>query len=200
MPPKVQIPKEKILQTALKLIISEGYEAVNIKRLAKELGCSTQPVSWTFGNMGNFRKELFEYALHYMNEKMKPGGKNPVAGFAVVGETYVNMAYDEPNLIRYLRMDTKGLVALGGIGAVFDENKNRYLKEALKEALNISEELVTGFITTVIVYTQGLVTLIIDKTVDYSREHAIHMLRNAGIIYMIYAGVPKEKAETFFKD
>lgn len=45
MPPKTQIPKEMILKTGLDLVIREGYEVINIKRLAKEIGCSTQPIS-----------------------------------------------------------------------------------------------------------------------------------------------------------
>ena len=51
MPPKTQIPKEKILRTGLDLVIREGYEVINIKRLAQEIGCSTQPISWSFGNI-----------------------------------------------------------------------------------------------------------------------------------------------------
>lgn len=198
MPPKVQIPKERILETGLQLIIREGHEAVNIKRLARELCSSTQPISWTFGNMENYRTELFAYALHYMNDKMKPEGENPVAGFATVGETYLNMAYDEPNLIRYLRSDTSGLVAQGGIGAIFDEEKSKFLREALEKSLGISKELAHGFMTTMVIYTQGLVTLITDGTVHYSREQTQKMLRDVGVVYLVYAGVPAEKAESLF--
>ena len=42
MPAKKQIPKSMILSAALKLLKEHGYEAVTIKQLAKELGCSTQ--------------------------------------------------------------------------------------------------------------------------------------------------------------
>ena len=65
MSPRVQIPKEKILETALQLLIRDGHEAITIKAVAKELGTSTQPISWTFGNMENFRTALAEYALNY---------------------------------------------------------------------------------------------------------------------------------------
>lgn len=41
MPPKVRISKEKILETSLKMIIEEGYQAVNIKSVAAKIGCST---------------------------------------------------------------------------------------------------------------------------------------------------------------
>ncbi len=200
MPPKTQIPKEKILDTALQLVIREGYEVINIKRLAKELGCSTQPISWSFGNMEAFREELFRYALNYMNSKMRPNGTNPVAALFSVGETYVNMAFDEPNLIRYLRKDSKGLVNLGGIGAVFDEEKNKSLREALSRVVGISDEKVREFMNTVVIYTQGLVTFIIDGTITVSREEAMRMLEGVGVMHLVYAGIPYERASVLFKD
>lgn len=200
MPPKTQIPKEKILDTALQLVIREGYEVINIKRLAKELGCSTQPISWSFGNMEAFREELFRYALNYMNSKMRPNGTNPVAALFSVGETYVNMAFDEPNLIRYLRKDSKGLVNLGGIGAVFDEEKNKSLREALSRVVGISDEKVREFMDTVVIYTQGLVTFIIDGTITVSREEAMRMLEGVGVMHLVYAGIPHERASVLFKD
>lgn len=200
MPPKTQIPKEKILDTALQLVIREGYEVINIKRLAKELGCSTQPISWSFGNMEAFREELFRYALNYMNSKMRPNGINPVAALFSVGETYVNMAFDEPNLIRYLRKDSQGLVNLGGIGAVFDEEKNKSLREALSRVVGISEEKAREFMNTVVIYTQGLVTFIIDGTITVSREEAMGMLEGVGVMHLVYAGIPYERALVLFKD
>lgn len=200
MPPKTQIPKEKILDTALQLVIREGYEVINIKRLAKELGCSTQPISWSFGNMEAFREELFRYALNYMNSKMRPNGINPVAALFSVGETYVNMAFDEPNLIRYLRKDSQGLVNLGGIGAVFDEEKNKSLREALSRVVGISEEKAREFMNTVVIYTQGLVTFIIDGTITVSREEAMGMLEGVGVMHLVYAGIPYERASVLFKD
>ena len=51
MPRSVQITKEKILTAALDVLIRDGYLAVNIKSIAKELKCSTQPIAWQFGNI-----------------------------------------------------------------------------------------------------------------------------------------------------
>ena len=48
---KTQISKEVILEAALKMLIRDGYSAINIKTLSKEIGCSTQPLVWHFDNM-----------------------------------------------------------------------------------------------------------------------------------------------------
>ena len=48
MPTRPKIPKETILQHALDMLIQDGYSSINIKTLAKKIGCSTQPISWHF--------------------------------------------------------------------------------------------------------------------------------------------------------
>ena len=94
MPPKVQIPKDRILETALQLLIRDGHEAITIKAVAKELGTSTQPISWTFGNMENFRTALAEYALNYANQKMFSDSDDPMKSYRKVGTGYIDMALD----------------------------------------------------------------------------------------------------------
>lgn len=82
---KTQISKEVILQKGLELLIRDGYSSVNIKSLAKEIGCSTQPLVWHFENMEGLRKALSEYALNYANSKMCPTADNAIAAFEQVG-------------------------------------------------------------------------------------------------------------------
>ena len=40
-----------ILGAALRVLMEGGTEAVNVKSLAAELGCSTQPIYLSFDNM-----------------------------------------------------------------------------------------------------------------------------------------------------
>ena len=47
--------EEDILQTALEIVTQDGYAALNIKAVAKKLGCSTAPISWQFGGMEGLR-------------------------------------------------------------------------------------------------------------------------------------------------
>lgn len=129
--PRVQITREMILDTALGLLIREGHEKVTIKSVANALGCSTQPISWTFSNMENFRSALAEYALEYANEKMLSGSDNTLEEYGRVGIAYIDMAFDEPNLIRFLRSDEKKLISGGGFGQSFDGNAQSERRDAL---------------------------------------------------------------------
>ena len=56
---KTQITKEIILETALQMLIRDGYGAITVKTLAAEIGCSTQPTVWHFENMNGFRQAFF---------------------------------------------------------------------------------------------------------------------------------------------
>lgn len=85
MPSNPKIPKATILKHALDMLIQDGYSSINIKSLARRIGCSTQPISWHFGNMVNFRNALTEYALHYANEKMLSASEGMPA-FSNVGK------------------------------------------------------------------------------------------------------------------
>ena len=63
---KTQISKELILETAFRLLVRDGESAVNIKSLAREIGCSTQPIAWHFGNMEGFRTEFLDYCVRFL--------------------------------------------------------------------------------------------------------------------------------------
>jgi AcrR family transcriptional regulator len=115
MPSSPRIQKEVILSTALDILIREGYSAINIKRIAGALGCSTQPISWQFGGMDGFREALTDAAMDYVNRKIQPTAPDIVAAFEQTGEVYVDMAIDEPHLFRFICMGESGRPVEGGI-------------------------------------------------------------------------------------
>ncbi len=66
---KTRITKEHILQAAMQILLREGYASINIKTLAAEIGCSTQPIVWHFENMAGFQKAFLEYCIAYTKEQ-----------------------------------------------------------------------------------------------------------------------------------
>ena len=99
MPARKQITRERILNAAMKLLREQGYEAVNIKRLAGELGCSTQPVYLSFSGMEELREALIPLAVKEFEEYMKSGG-----AVRLYGMKYIYCAREEPHLFRFLFM------------------------------------------------------------------------------------------------
>lgn len=81
MPSSPKVQKETILQTAYEMLLRDGYGGINIKTIANELGCSTQPISRQFGSMEGFRRELLFYCLDRMKTFFRPEGENAAVGF-----------------------------------------------------------------------------------------------------------------------
>ncbi len=102
MPARKQITKERILQAALSLLKEQGFEAVTIKQLAAELGCSTQPVYLSFTGMDELRNELIPLAMQEFEACMK--NSSPDGIIRLYDLSYVEFARQEPRLFRFLFM------------------------------------------------------------------------------------------------
>ena len=199
MPSSPKIQKEVILNTALEILIREGYSAINIKRIAGELGCSTQPISWQFGGMEGFRKELAEYAMSYAREKMTPAADNFVAAFAGSGLACIDLAIDAPNLFRFLFMGEGGSSADGGFEHFLSYDRNATMLQGLTEFLHITWEQANAFISTMIIYTHGMASLIVSGIVKEDKETAHRMVMETGISFLRSFGRSEAEVQTLFK-
>ena len=136
---KTQISKEVILEAALRMLIRDGYAAINIKTLSKEIGCSTQPLVWHFGNMEGLRKALAAYALEYSNSKMRPTAENALAAFEQVGAAYIQIAVAAPNLFRFLYLEGYSGLPSDQLDALITDSDNAALVKRISKEFNITK-------------------------------------------------------------
>ena len=176
MAPKVKISKERILETSLKMIIEEGYQAVTIKSVAKTLGCSTQPVSWHFGNMDNFREELLNTAVLYANKKMTSDYNDPLEALWHIGASYIDMAINEPNLFRFVYMGECGIYNRGEFSSMFTDKGNSALIDKLSIDKLIDKTLAGEFVQKLIIYTHGIASLLTAGVINADKKTALLML------------------------
>ena len=106
MPARKQIPKEKILSAALELLREGGMEAVNVKALARRLGCSTQPIYLSFPGMEELRAELTTRAVGFFTQELE---KRDASAADLFGMPYICFAREEKELFRYLFMRSNAL-------------------------------------------------------------------------------------------
>ncbi len=188
MPSSPKIPKKLILEYALKMLIREGYAALNIKALAKEIGCSTQPISWQFGNMDGFRNELTKYALEYANKKMLSSASNGMKGFSNIGIAYVSLAFDEPNLFKYLYMSGESGYQAGGFDILVNVRDNAIMVDQIADNLKIPRENVSSFSRSTMIYTHGLACFVASGVITSSKEEVIEMVNQAARTFLSEAG------------
>ena len=194
MPTSPKIPKETILQHALDMLIEEGYSSINIKMLANRIGCSTQPISWHFGNMENFRNALTEYALNYANEKMLSASEGMLA-FANVGIGYINLAFDEPNLFRYLYMSGESGYYAGGFEILTSADTNSAMIEQIANQLGTSADKVSEFFRKTIIYTHGLACFVVSGLIKSTKEELYAMVEQGADGFLLQAGFVLNKEE-----
>ena len=193
-----RIPKDQILDAALKMLIRDGYDSINIKTLAKELGCSTQPISWHFGSMPNLRKELTEAAFQYADKKMIPPPDDVVAidRFREMGNRYIDLAYDEPNLARFLTEAHEGHTFAEQFIEILDRSMDETMSRQIADVLSVSVDQAEHLIQTLMLYVQGLVTMILsDRAQLEPKEVAYEMIQRVGRNYMIGIGADMKRAD-----
>lgn len=178
MPRSVQITKEKILVAAIDILIRDGYYAVNIKSIAKELKCSTQPIAWQYGNMDNMREALTQEAVIYANQKMMPTSTNCIEAFWQIGYAYINLAFDTPNLFRFVYMGESKNYCRGGFNSILTDKGNAALIDKLYQYLNISREQADMLFQRMLVYTHGIVSLVVAGVLNCTKEQVYSIVKD----------------------
>ncbi len=180
---KSTVTAQQLLDAGLQIIISQGYSAVTIKSVAGALGCSTQPIAWVFGNIDTYRRELRRHATAYMHSKMAGSSSQHAAK---AGYAYIDMAIDEPNLIRYLRSDEKDLRQSGGIAFIFDREKSLQRHQYWEKALGIGPEAAEAFVTFCVLHTEGIVSMLLSGVLPPDRREAYRLLEEGSTAYAMY--------------
>lgn len=199
MPSSPKIKREDMLQAALEIVIENGYAALNIKAVAGRLGCSTAPISWQFGGMDGLREELIPFAEQYVERTYYSVDDNEVATFEQRGKGTVDMALEKPNLFRFLYMgDRKQLLSTGFELQNNNQDGNSEFSK-MAAVLGISLEQALDFAMTMMVYTQGMGTLVASRIVTDTKENMYHMLHNTGRTYLKGLGVSDRIIQELFE-
>ena len=189
MPSSPRIKKEDMLQAALELVARDGYAALNIKAVARELGCSTAPISWQFGGMDGLREELIPFAEQYVEYKYYSRNENEVVAFEQRGRGTIDLALENPNLFRFLYTGERSQILSTGFQLQTNNPDTDNMYQKMAELLEITLNQVVDFATTMMVYTQGIGTLIASGIVKDTKENMYRMLHNTGLTYLKGLGV-----------
>ena len=170
MPAKKQVTREMILAAALKLLREQGYEAVNLKQLAKALDCSTQPVYLSFSGMDELRRALIPLAVAEFERYMKAGSEDGVV--CLYGMRYIAFAKEEPYLFRFLFMR---YIAFSEIRQVLLPMIERSI-EKLMAAYHIGHEETDILHDQLWMHAHGIASMIATDFCDWNMDKVERML------------------------
>lgn len=127
MPPKAKITRDMILEAAFDLVRAEGQEALNVRAVARRLGCSTQPVLYNFATVEELKAAVYEKADAYHTAYILPRAGEGADALLELGLNYVRFGHEQRRLFRFLfesnrfgGMDLQGLLAGPGVGRLVD--------------------------------------------------------------------------------
>lgn len=102
MPPKIRITPQMITQAAFDIVRSEGAEALNARRIAQKLDCSTQPVLYSFKTVDEIRTEVYRMADEFHTGYIMPAEDVQISPLMALGLNYIRFGHEEKHLFRFL--------------------------------------------------------------------------------------------------
>ena len=182
---KTTISKEVILEAALTMLIRDGYATINIKTLAAEIGCSTQPIVWHFENMEGLRGALAGYAGEYAMKQAagkQTAGKKPanaVTQFEQMGKAYIHMAIKEPNLFKYLYLGERPLGKPFGLKGIAGQKEGREMLVGIARETGLTEVQAARCIQNTIFYSHGIATMVATGVFYAPEKKLLEMIHDA---------------------
>ena len=176
---KTQISKEVILASAFDMLLEEGYAAINITRLAKKIGCSTQPIAWHFGNMETLRAELLTYCLEFLRDRFAVEETSVSGALDGIAYRYVELAFDYPNLYKYLYMSEQDGAKMADMAQTLRaENRDKVIHTIEKE-YGIAAVEAEKYLLNLQLYVHGIASFAVTKVAFLSKEQAMKMIHDA---------------------
>ena len=174
MPKSTTITQEIIIETAFEMVRKEGFTVLSARNIAKQIGCSTQPIYWCYKNMDDLKAEICKKAPPFL--------QNVVLSYSKTGNTlldlglgYVRMAHTEPALFKAFYMDNVTNVKLTDI---FPESER--VVEIMKnseECQNISDQELKNDIAKGWMLAHGIASLVAVGMLVYDEDKILEILK-----------------------
>lgn len=179
MPSNPKIQRETILETAFLILVQDGFREVTIKNVAAQLGCSTQPISWQFGNMENFRAELLDYCIDRVSAYFffEEGSAESIVEHIVSG--YIDLAMDTPNLYHYLYMGDLDGAKMGALARSLHGSSLDTLQRIVAETYGISYAAAQRCMRDLELYVHGVAAYAATGFITLSKDEIMDMTRSA---------------------
>lgn len=174
MPPKTRIQKEDIIQVAFDIVRAEGLEALNARRIAKELNCSVQPIFSNFSNMEELKQIVVQKAYDTYYAYITTVNEND-EDYKSVGVNLIKLAKEEPKLFQILFMsphETSYSIF------ITDDESYQYIESTIEKrfSMKMTKESIASFHSKMWFFTHGIASLVASKTCFFTDEEISQLL------------------------
>lgn len=182
MPAKRKIQKEDILQASISIISHEGLGALNARKLAKKLGCSTQPLFYIYENMDDLKKDVIDEIVKIFDREVLKSETGQLE-YKDIGINYICFAKEEPELFKLMFNNDMNEEAFGFINLFHSANK---IFETISKQTGMSNEDAKQFHLRMWLYVNGIASLVAHQTVEFNDEEIAGLLKDQYISMLLY--------------
>lgn len=175
MPPKAKFTKEEVVEAALYIVKTDGFEALTARALGTHLGSSARPIFTVFKNMEEVHQAVIESAKALYKEYVNKGLKeeHPFKG---VGTQYILFSANEPKLFQLLFMtEQPQMPDLSNVLPVIEESYDEILL-SIQADYGISKPLAEKLYHHLWIYTHGIATLCATKMCRFTGDEISSMI------------------------
>lgn len=172
---KEMITKDMILDTAFAIARKEGMENVTARKLASQIGCSTQPIFRVYVNMNELYADIFQRAIDDFGTYYENFDSRTDTPFIHLGLAYINYAKEEQKLFELLfQSGNRGRMSLyellnGKVGAVSRE---------ISKAAEAGCKNPSGLFMKMWIFIHGCACMVITGDYDLTIEETVDLLQD----------------------
>lgn len=165
MPPKARITKEMLIDTGFEIAREEGAESINARAVARQLGCSTQPVMYHFATVDDLKRAVYTRVDRFHSEYLMRAGDGQIDPLLSIGLNYIRFAIEEPNLFRFLFQS--GFAVEGSVLEMIDSEELAPVLGAMQAGMGLSIEKTKEVFLTLALFAHGYASIIANNALEF---------------------------------
>lgn len=182
MPARKKIEKENIIDTCLKITRREGIDALNARKVAKALGCSTQPLFYYYENMDEIKNEVLQEISKLFNQALLKSNYDRPA-YKDIGVNYIRFASNEPEFFKIMfqsKMNKEMFDFIDLTGSA------KTILETISKQTGMSNEDAKQFHLRMWLYVNGIASLAANQTVEFNDGEIAELLKDQYVSMLLY--------------
>ncbi len=186
MPPKCKFTREDLVQAALDITRTEGFDAVTARAIGARLHASAKPIFSVFQSMQELQQEVIAAAKRLYGEYVARGlQRTDIPAFKGVGLQYILFAKEEPKLFRLLFMSKTQAVAGESYLPLVDDNYPQILA-SVRDTYALTDAEASRLYLHMGIYSHGIAVLLAENVARFSMQEIGKMLTE------VFTGLLKE--------
>ena len=175
MPPTI-IHRDEIINTSFEIIRKDGWEAINARHIAKNIGSSTKPIFRIYKNMEALKSDLIDELNKYYNQfmELRISDENYLL---TQGIAYIEFARIEGNIFNILFMHN---TCIGqSIEEILNAEWNQKTLDNIIAITNCSQKEAKSIFRDVWLYSHGIATQIVANHLNITEKDSKSLMINA---------------------